>query len=190
MASRSPLAALVVALAAAVGCARSGPRAPAPSGDGHLTLVANGSARQLKLEGQNLFGPRTNVSFYADGYRGVGDRSQIVDLRPAGQNRIVGTVANQPTKLFFEEGPSWLQVRGLYKGRVSSFFVTPGRLQGLIGDCSYALRAVRGSPPGAYFGNSTCGSGRGGTGLTLFEGFAERPTRERVVALAILLGDE
>jgi hypothetical protein len=180
---------LFFAFAAAAGCTWPGPRSAAPSGDGHLTLVAGGAARQLKLEGRNLFSARVNVTFYPDGYRGVSGHGQIVDLRPAGRNKVIGSVASQPTELFIEEGPSWLQVRGLYKGRVSSFFVTPGRVQGLVGDCTYALRAAE-TTPNAYFGGSTCGSGRGATSLTLFDGFVGRPTRERVVALALLLGEE
>ncbi|HEU4532482.1 MAG TPA: hypothetical protein VFS00_00145 [Polyangiaceae bacterium] len=183
---RSPLLALLFTFAAASGCARSGQGAP--TADGHLTLVASGGARQLKLEGRNLFGARTNVSFFGDGYRGVYDQHQIVDLRPTGRNTISGSIASQPTELSIEEGPSWLQVRGLYRGRVSSFFLTPTRLQGIVGNCTYTLRANQESSPNQYFGGSACGRWGGGTSLTLFEGFAGRPTRERVVALTLLLG--
>jgi hypothetical protein len=154
-----------------------------------LTVVAGGTARQLKLEGQNLYGPRVNVSFFADGYRGIYNQTQVVDLRPVGDDRIYGTIAGQPTELYVEEGPTWLQVRGLFKGRVSSFFLTPGRVQGLVGNCTYSLRATADPVPNTYFGGSSCGAWLGGTRLTLPEGFDERPARERVVALALLLGD-
>ena len=159
-----------------------------PPGDGHLTVVSGGGVRQLKLEGRNLYGARLNVSFFADGYRGVYDQHGIVDLRPDGANRIMGSVAGQPTELYIEEGPSWLQVRGLYKGRVSSFFLTPSRFQGLVGNCTYTLRATEDAMPNTYFGGSGCGAWGGGTRLTLPEGFYDRPVRERVVALALLLG--
>jgi hypothetical protein len=179
--------ALFVALTAA-GCAGPGARSAAtPPGEGHLTLVTAGSANQLKFEGKNLFGPRLNVSFYADGYRGQYDHQQVVDLRPVGDDKIFGSVAGQPTDLSIEEGPSWLRVRGLYKGRVSSFVFTSRRLQGMIGDCSYSLSAYRGDP-NTYFGGRACGVGGGGTRLTLPGAFEARPARERVLALALLLG--
>jgi hypothetical protein len=187
MALNVSLPALLVAFAAA-GCAGPGPRSAAtPPGEGHLTLVSGGSANEIKLEGRNLFGPRLNVSFYEDGYRGQYDHQQVVDLRPVGDAKIVGSVAGQPTDLSIEEGPAGLRVRGLYKGRVSSFVFTPRRLQGMIGDCSYSLQVYRGDP-NTYFGGRACGSGGGGTRLTLPEAFEARPARERVLALALLLG--
>jgi hypothetical protein len=184
----STLAALLLALTAAPSCARASPRSPAPRGDGHLTVVAGGVARQIKLEGPHLYGPRLNVSFFEDGYRGFYDQRKVVDLRPVGGHEVKGTIGGRPTELYVEEGPSWLRVRGLHKGRVGSFVLTPDRAQGVVGDCMFTLRATHDAEPTTYFGGSTCGPWALGTRLTLPEGFDERPARERAVALVLLLG--
>lgn len=185
--SRATWSALFVALTVS-GCGSPGARSAAsPPADEHLTLVTSGASNQLKLEGRELFGPRLNVSFYDDGYRGSYDYQYVVDLRASGADKIVGSIAGQPTDLTIEEGPSWLRVHGLYKGRLSSFVFTSRRLQGMIGDCAYLLRTTQGDPE-TYFGGRACTGGGGGTRLTLPDAFEGRSARDRVVALALLLG--
>ncbi len=190
MPPKASLPLLLAALSVVSGCARSGPRSPPPPGDGHLTLVVGGAARQLKLEGKELYGPHTNVSFFDDGYRGVYDERFVVDLRASGPHKIIGSISGQPTELYINEVPAGLRVHGLYRGRVSSFFVTRGRLQGLVGDCTYTLQAAQDEAPNTYFGGSACGGWGGGTRLTLPAGFASRSVNERVVALTLLLGSD
>lgn len=177
--------ALAAALAGAAGCVGLPSPRGAPDRD-HLTISGGGAAHQLKLQGREIYGSRVNVSFLADGYRGMLDNKHVVDLRPAGDDKVVGSVAGGPTELYLADGPAGLRVRGLYRGRVSSFFLTPERFQGLVGDCTYSLRA---SGPGApYVGGRACGRGGHGARMTLPAAFYERPARERVVMLALLLG--
>jgi hypothetical protein len=177
---------LLLAIAAgASGCATTSARAK-PPGDGHLTLTGGGAAHQLKIEGRELYGSRLNVSFLPDGYRGTLDNKHIVDLRPEGDDKLLGSVAGGPTELLIEEGQDWLRVRGLYRGRVSSFYLTPQRFQGLVGDCLYAL-STRSTEPG-YIGGRACGRGAHPARMTLPAAFYGRPVQERVAMLALLLG--
>ncbi|HEU4410091.1 MAG TPA: hypothetical protein VFS43_32855 [Polyangiaceae bacterium] len=176
---------LLTIAASTAGCATAGTQARAP-GEGHLTLTGGGAAHQLKIEGRELYGSRVNVSFLPDGYRGTIDNKHIVDLRPEGEDKILGSVAGGPTELYIEEGPSFLRVRGLYRGRVSSFFLTPNRFQGLVGDCSYTLW-TRETEPG-YTGGRACGRGAHFARMTLPTAFHERPAQERVAMLTLLLG--
>jgi hypothetical protein len=175
---------LFAIVAGASGCATAPPARSA--GGGHLMLTGGGAAHQLRLEGQELYGPRVNVSFLPDGYRGTLDNRHVVDLRPDGDDMIRGFVAGGPTELYINEGPEGLQARGLYRGRVSSFSLTPRTFRGFVGDCNYDLVTTPTEP--GYVGGRACGSGSYPSRMTLPEAFHERPAQERVAMLALLLG--
>jgi hypothetical protein len=171
--------------ASTVGCAGW----QSPSGQTqrtYLQLTGGGASHQLRLEGRHLYGSRVNVTFYADGFRGTIDGRNIVDLRRSGDTKIVGSVAGGPTDLTIEEGPDGLQVHGLYRGHVGSFFLTPQRLQGLVGPCAYTLGLSQYEP--GYVGRRVCGLSSGGARVLLPGAFNEYPAQDRIVMLVLLLG--
>jgi hypothetical protein len=176
---------LFAIVAGTSGCATGATSARSAGGE-HLMLTGGGAAHQLRLEGHELYGPRVNVSFLNDGYRGTLDNKHVVDLRPVGDGMIRGFVAGGPTELYIDEGPDGLWVRGLYRGRVSAFSLTSRTFRGFVGDCNYDLVTTTTEP--GYVGGRACGTGSHPSRMTLPEAFHQRPAQERVAMLALLLG--
>src|SRR5687767_12704285 len=108
---------LGVALGAASACAPSAPpRAPGEA-DQYITLVARNVTNQLKIEGNELYGPRVRLSIFSDGIRGVVD-DQLASFEAQEGGKIVGSVGGQVVDLHVRQGPEGLSVNGLFRGQL------------------------------------------------------------------------
>jgi hypothetical protein len=176
---------LGVALGAASACAPSAaPRAPGEA-DQYITLVARNVTNQLKIEGNELYGPRVRLSIFSDGIRGVVD-DQLASFEAQEGGKIVGSVGGQVVDLHVRQGPEGLSVNGLFRGQLSDLQVQADGIRGNVARCGYTLRAV-GPDPGSFNGRRSCQGLPEDASLSLPPAFLTMPVTERVVVLATLL---
>jgi hypothetical protein len=178
---------LIVAVLSAAGC--GGALTPVdnrPDFGQYFTLRTAHDVVQAKLERGRFFGPDLELALLPDGYRGH-SLSGLIDLRSSTDDKIFGTVGSVSTELYFEQTDDGFILEGLYNGRLGTLTISPERLNGSVGGCSYDLE--RGSPTGMwYHGERSCRGAISGVQLALPMELIHRSPADRAVLLAVFLG--
>lgn len=168
-----------VTLAAAAACEPpASPNGPAT----YFTLRTEGKAVQLRLDGDRLYGPSTDISRVGEGeYRGRW-KDQLADLRSKG-GVIEGTIASMRTELHATRGEQGLAAQGLVAGILCNIQVTPAAYKGVVGACTYDLTK---QPDGTYGGRRACGQTFSYSTLELPRTFDQLAPEEAALYLAMV----
>jgi hypothetical protein len=152
----------------------------------YFTLRLPRDLVQAKLAGRRFYGPDLELALLPDGYRGH-SLSGLIDLRPAPDDRVYGTIGSVSTELYFEQTDDGFLLEGLYAGKLGTLTITPEQINGSVGGCAYDL--MRGGPGGSWYaGQRSCRGAISGAQLALPAGLGSRPPAERAVLLAVFLG--
>jgi len=139
---------------------------------------------QANLSGDGLFGPDVSVRRVPHGYRGT-TLGRVVDIDFAQQDKVEGVFGSGPVSLKWAPDDGGLRIRGLFGGQISNLLITPEKIDGTMGDCTYQM-----ARDGAlYRGFQRClGITQRDSVLELPPDVVEKPLNERVALFSLVLG--
>lgn len=144
-----------------------------------ITAKASGTVNKGTLQGANMqlawdentirgtaFGKPLSVSFKGDEASGVFGES--------------------PVRLLLERRADKLNVQGLFGGRISNFRMTPTKIEGSFGKCSYDMDAKNGD----FVGYRACGRPNEVVRVTIPETLKKLPDAKLALMLGLVLGNQ
>ncbi|RKH11619.1 hypothetical protein D7Y13_32675 [Corallococcus praedator] len=162
----------------------AGGSAVAKKTDDIVELKTPRTTVRASVDAQGLQGPDLRLRMTNDALRGQAFQ-RPVDLKLSDQ-RIQGTVGQEPVNLSVRERPGVVEMAGNFAGQPSSLTLSPDELTGSVGPCGYNLIIERDRKH--YSGTRACGDQReDNVHLAIPESLGEDSASGRMAALSLLL---